>query len=358
MELWATDRGRDALGREAQKIMTPNIFATEILRPRDQLEAWREWYQPVLGILPRHPTGDEFPAEIHIWTLGGLAMSRTIAPPVHVVRTKSNLRRDPVDHWVISYCARGAHFAQTAGTETEVPAKVPFLWSLGQEFLHERTHVDRVQFFLARDAFRDIAPLLDAALGSTLDTPLGHLLGDYMMALERQLPVVTEANFSRLTTAVGAMVAAAVAPSADRVAVARQQIDVGRMERVRQAVRKHLRTPTFGPTILCRLVGMSRSNLYRLFEDTGGVARYIQRQRLIEAHAVLSDPATKKSISAIAEDLCFADASSFSRTFRREFGHSPGEVRSSVLAGLAPSATSRSQMAPAGADFGELLRGF
>jgi AraC-like DNA-binding protein len=86
---------------------------------------------------------------------------------------------------------------------------------------------------------------------------------------------------------------------------------------------------------------MSRSSLYRLFEDIGGVARYIQSQRLLEAHAVLSDPATTKSISAIAEDLCFADASSFSRVFRREFGHSPGEVRSAALAGLAPPARQR-----------------
>src|SRR5208282_5703144 len=280
---------------EAQKIMTPDTFATQPVRPRDQLEVWREWYQPVLDILPKHPTGDEFPAEIHIWTLGGWAMSRTIAPPVNVVRAKSNLRRDPVDHWVISYCARGAHLAQTAGTEIEVPTKVPFLWSLGQEFLHERTHVDRVQFFLSRDAFRDIAPLLDAACGSTLDTPLGHLLGDYMIALERRLSVVTEADLSRLTTAVGAMVAAAVSPSGDRVAVARGQIDVGRKERARQVVRKHLRTPIFGPTTLCRLAGMSRSNLYRLFEDKGGVARYIQRERLLEAHAILTDPATTES---------------------------------------------------------------
>jgi len=68
------------------------------------------------------------------------------------------------------------------------------------------------------------------------------------------------------------------------------------------------------------------------------VARYIQRERLLEAHAVLTDPATRKSISAIAEDLCFADASSFSRTFKREFSHSPGEVRSAALAGLAPLA--------------------
>jgi AraC-like DNA-binding protein len=235
---------------------------------------------------------------------------------------------------------------------------VPFLWSLGQEFFHERTHVDRVQLLMARDKFPDIAPLLDVACGSTLDTPLGHLLGDYMIALERRLPAVTEADFPGLTNAVGAMVAAAVAPSAERVAVAGHQIDLGRKERVRQTVRRHLRTPTLGPRTLCRLVGMSRSNLYRLFEDIGGVAHYIQRERLLEAHSLLSNPATTKSISVIAEDLCFADASSFSRTFRREFGHSPSEVRSAALAGLAPPPTLCGHVRPEDADFSDLLRGF
>jgi AraC-like DNA-binding protein len=337
--------------------MIPDSFATHTLRPQDQLGSWHEWYQPVIDIVPKKPT-DGFPAAIHLWRLGGLAVSRTSAPPVNVARTRGHLRRDAVDHWVISYCARGAHSATTAGTSLEVPSRVPYLWSLGQEFQHERTHVDRVQLFMTRDAFRDIAPVLDAALGSTLDTPLGYLLGDYMIALERRLPTLTEADLPRLANAVGAMVGAAVAPSAERVAVARAQIDVGRKERVRQAVRRHLRTPTLEPKTLSRLVGMSRSSLYRLFEDTGGVARYIQSQRLLEAHAVLSDPATTKSISAIAEDLCFADASSFSRVFRREFGDSPGEVRSAALAGRAQPATLRDQMRPEGADFGCLLRGF
>jgi AraC-like DNA-binding protein len=336
--------------------MTPDSFATQVLRSQDQFEAWREWYQPILDILPKQSTGAEFPAETHMWKLGDLSMSRTIAPSVHVVRRKTNLRRDPVDHWVISYCARGAHFARTADTELEVPARVPFLWSLGQEFLHERTRVDRIQLFLARDAFRDVAPLLDAALGSTLDSPLGHLLGDYMMALEQRLAVMTAADLPRLAVAVGAMVAAAVAPSAERTAVAKPQI--GRKERVRQAVRRHLRTPTLGPKTLSRLVGMSRSNLYRLFEDAGGVARYVQRERLLEARAVLSDPATTRSISAIAEDLCFADASSFSRSFKREFGYSPSEVRSAALGGLALGATPRHRVLSDKADFGALLHGF
>ena len=338
--------------------MNPDISTTQPLRPRDQFEAWREWHQPVLDFLHQQSTRYGFPAEVHLWRLGGLAMSRTSVPPVSVARTKSNLRRDPIDHWVISYCVRGAHLTNTAGTAVEIPAKVPFVSSLGQEFLHERTHIDRVSFLMPRDGFRDIAPLLDAACGPSLDTPLGHLLGDYMIALEHHLPEVTEPDFPRLARAISAIVAVAAAPSAERVAVAGAQIDAGRKERVRQVVRKHLRTPTFRPSILCRLVGMSRSNLYRLFEDTGGVARYIQRERLLEAHAVLTVPATTRSISAIADDLCFADASSFSRAFRREFGYSPGELRSATLAGLAPPRTPRGPVPSAGTDFGEFIRGF
>jgi AraC-like DNA-binding protein len=180
----------------------------------------------------------------------------------------------------------------------------------------------------------------------------------YMMALEQRLPAVTEVDLPRLTNAVGAMLAASVAPSAKRVTVAKSQIDVGGKERVRQVVRRHLRTPTLAPTAVCRLVGMSRSNLYRLFEDKGGVARYIQRERLLEAHAILTDPATTESISAIAEDLCFADASSFSRTFKREYGHTPSEVRSPALAGLAAPAMPHGGAASQSDDFSALLRGF
>jgi AraC-like DNA-binding protein len=208
---------------------------------------------------------------------------------------------------------------------------------------------------MARDTFRDIGHLLDAISGSVLDSPLGHLLGDHMMALESRLPAVTESDFPHVTKAVSAMVAAAVEPSAARVAIAQRQIDLGRKERVRKAVRRHLRTPILGPKNLGRLVGMSRSNLYRLFEDVGGVTRYIRRERLLEAHVILSDTSTTQSISAIAEELCFADASSFSRAFKREFGYSPSEVRSAALAGAELCATSKTRKAPAEADFGDLL---
>ena len=134
--------------------MTPETFETQLLDLRDQFEAWREWHQPVLDFLPEKSTRYEFPAELHLWKLRGLAMNRTSVPPVRVARTKSNVRRDAIDHWVISYCIRGPHLTKTAGTALEIPAKVPFLSSLGQEFLHERTHIDRIQLLMARDALQ------------------------------------------------------------------------------------------------------------------------------------------------------------------------------------------------------------
>ena len=103
---------------------------------------------------------------------------------------------------------------------------------------------------------------------------------------------------------------------------------------------------------------MSRSNLYRLFEDTGGVARFIQRERLLEARAVLSDPEKTQSISSIAEDLCFADASSFTRAFKREFDYTPREARAAALSGLELNVTPRTPGPSAGGHFGDLLRSF
>jgi AraC-like DNA-binding protein len=109
---------------------------------------------------------------------------------------------------------------------------------------------------------------------------------------------------------------------------------------------------------LCREAATSRSQLYRLLEEEGGVARYIQRRRLSESFAILCDARSNLPIGEIAETLCFSDASSFSRAFRREFGMSPGEVRSASYAGFPPAPGSRELLSPEARTFTDCLRGF
>lgn len=316
--------------------VTSHRFSTTALARPDQEEAWREWFRPIFEVISAGPASEGFAAVNQVWRLGELATSRVAGPASRVVRGRAHLRSNPVDHWILGYSERGSMTIRTGNGVARPPPGRPYLWSLAEPTEYVRTEAEMTGIFLPRDTFRDLAGVLDLAVGAVFDSPLGQILGDFILTLERHAPRLTAADLPRLTRAVGSLVAACIAPSPERLAESRGPIDVGRMERLRQTVRKHLRSPRLGPNTLGRLVGVSRSQLYRLLAETGGVARYIQRQRLVEAYRILSDPESTTPIFAIAEELCFEDASSFSRAFRREFEMSPSDVRRSAITGLPP----------------------
>jgi AraC-like DNA-binding protein len=337
--------------------MMSEVFTTQPLPARDQYEGWRGWCLPLLDVTSRLPMSGGFQAENRVWKLDdGLLMAQLAAPAARTVRSPRLIRHSPVDHWVITHLLHGTASIETPRGTIEVQEGQSYIWSLGQVTTTKRSKVDRVDLLLSRDTFRDTAPLLDAATDLVLDTPLARLLGDFLQALLLRLPLLPDSDAPHLTVAIRKLIAACVAPSAARVEAARVLIDVGRLERVRQTVRAHLQSPLLGPQMLCRKVGMSRSNLYRLLESEGGVTSYIQRHRLMEAGSRLSDSRNTQSITAMAHDLCFTDSSSFSRAFRAMFGVSPGDMRTTSAKQGAPHAMPRMRQAQACTNFSDLLR--
>jgi len=335
--------------------MTPSVLSTRSLDPRDQFDAWRTWFSPVFDI---SRTRDErcFIAENKVWDLGGLLVSRVSAPSVRVLRARSNLRRAPIDHWVLSYCRHGSTGIRTKASSLLASSGVPYLWSFGDESESERTEVDRIQILLPRDTHGEMASVLDASTGSVLNSAWGRLLGEYIMLLDRWLPHLDAGELPPMTAAVRSMVFACVAPSADRIALANGEIGRVNLERARQAVRGNLKSPSLSPSSLGAIVGISRSALYRLFEHIGGVGQYIQQQRLLAAYSALSDPANRQSIQSVSASFCFKDASTFSRAFKREFGQSPSDVRAAAASGIPGSPRSRMRENPRGERFIDAVR--
>lgn len=314
--------------------MTSHVFSTRTLPSRQQREAWRAWFNPVFDLSwEREEAEQPFEAESVTWSAGGTILSRVRAPKLHSLRGPQHIRRDPTDHWVIAI-GNGASDITLAEGELHVPASVPFLISLGDPVESRREADDRLHLYLPRDRFAALAPQLDRVRGQSIDGGLGQLLADYLRLLERSLPGLPAEDLAKLGDAVQAMVAACVAPTAARTAEAAAQVDLTRLERVRQAIRRRLHSATLTPASLCRDVGMSRSQLYRLLEGEGGVIRYIQGHRLRAIHAALSNPADHRSIAAIAESCGFYEPSTFSRTFRREFGATPSDVRAASRCGM------------------------
>ena len=327
--------------------MTPVTLTTHGLAACDQFAAWHEWYAPIFHTAVREPPNRDFGATATVWTGNGFGLSRVVSPRVAAHRDDALVRRNPVDHWCIGLSKESPTHFRIRDREGSAPARVPYVYSLAEEMWSERSAM-RLQLYLARDSFQPIAPALDAAVGTAFDLPGGRLLSDFILLLERHMPQLQVEHGSRLATSIQAMVAACLAPSAGAMAEARRPIDATLMERVRRAVRKNLRSRSLGPDTLCREAATSRSQLYRLLEREGGVAHYIQRSRLAESFALLCDPANGDSIGKIAELLCFADGSSFSRAFRREFGVSPSDARAAALVGgpVAPSTNKAVSGAP------------
>lgn len=312
-------------------------FATGAVGKRDQFEAWCDWYSPVFQTTSGPEARHGFVAANSNWTVGGLTISEVSSPPVTVTRTSAFIRHNPVDHWVLTLSESSSSEVATRGERIAVGAGTPFLLSLGEEMSIRRPDQERrMQILLSRDSFGKAAALLDGAVGTAIEGPRGRLLKDFLGLLRRSVSDLTEVEAGRLVGAVQAVVETCLVPAPDRIARAEKPINATLMERVRKVVSHHLRSPSLSTDKLCQEAGTSRSQLYRLLEDEGGVAHYIQRRRLSESFAILCDTSHDLSIGRIAEMLCFADASGFSRAFRREFGISPRDVRTASLGGLPP----------------------
>ncbi|MFC7691288.1 helix-turn-helix transcriptional regulator [Paeniroseomonas aquatica] len=319
-----------------------HVFSTASVPPARQFDAWQAQCGPVLDL--GAPPGPAFGYRAHCtaWKLGPFALTSVSAAAARYRRTPAQIRRDAIDHWVIRMARRGTQSLWNETGAAVMAPGIPCIMSLGSAFDGERSDLDWVSLVVPRDLFPSIAPTIDRSLHVGLDGSLGLLLGCYLEMINAQLGTMTEAELPRLVAATRAMVAACIAPAPGIREAAAPLLNHTRMERVRQAIRHNLRSPTLTPKRICRLVGMSRSQLYRLFEPIGGVARYIQAERLREAHRALANPDNQRGIHEVAEDLGFFDASAFSRIFRREYGCTPSEVRSAAVAGLSDASPQRS----------------
>lgn len=327
---------------------------THHLPPRAQFDAWRDANASFLihHIPPSPPVSYE--AEATTWSFGRLALTKAETPGGAYSRTAECLRRDGLDHWCFSMALQGSRVHRTRDQITMMQPGQIMLDSLAQPFEVARTRSSWLFLYLPRDLLPETSRLgYDSRM---LNTPEGRLLADHLRLLSAELPRMSAPEAERMAEATQAMIALAVAPGAGAEQAISGPVAAAQIMRLRALIRANLGSATFGPARLCRLAGISRSQLYRLFEVHGGVALCIQRERLAAAHRALANPADPRSISEIAESVGLFDPSSFSRMFRRNYGISPRDLRLSTSAGTHAAGSHMPAAAWKAGNFPALLR--
>ncbi|WP_424811735.1 helix-turn-helix domain-containing protein [Roseococcus sp. YIM B11640] len=318
----------------------PDIVSTRGLPPENQFDAWQGWFEGIFDVCDLD--GGEppsFEAETRHWTLSGLSVGQVFAPALRATRSAELVRRNPIDHWVLGLGRKDTLIA-TASANRIIRAGTPFVTSLGHFVASEREADERLHIYLPRDNFGQLSGL-DGRSGLVMDRPLGLLFATFLRGLVRHLARMPQGERVPASDALRAMVSACIVPTADRIAEAADHLDATRLERVRGVIRRHLTSPELNVAMICRELGLSRSQLYRLLNGEGGVGHYIRRQRLEACYAALANPEGTTPIGQIASAYGFEDPSVFSRVFRREFGFSPSDVRAAAQSGAVVAAEAR-----------------
>lgn len=311
-----------AEGKEQAPLKCVIDVDTSEAPPAEQFDLYRTWHASLVDITLLRDKFESFAARQRVWQLGNLALLSLEYPGTGYHRRWSSKKNPVFDHWLLSI----PYTLPSNGGKGHVGKLRWHCLAAPHEGQAEDDGV--LALFLPRD-FAFSQPF-DLAIRPEMAT----FITDYIQLLHHSLPDRTERDAEYIAVATTNLLTACVTLSHNHVLEAEGPINAVIMARANKLIAAQLADRDLSPERLCRDLDVSRSRLYRIFEPNGGISNHIRRQRLLRTRDILADDMDRRSISAIAEEWGFTDASTYSRTFRREFGMTPKEAREAGWLGI------------------------
>jgi AraC-like DNA-binding protein len=309
------------------------FFSTDGVAARDAYEAWRcrEWpsLAPVFETQP--PEGGFF-AESETFGFRDVAITRARMTGLDYARTGNRIRSDGIDHLGVLILFDGSQAGDAEGRSLACGGGV-VLADLSRHSQWTSTASRSMSFVIPRAVAEDVLPSVRELHGLVLDATRAQPLMDHVRALTPHLSSLPATSGPALARAFLHMLALGLDHPADPD-LAHETRDILRLavrQRAEALIERHLNHPAFGAQELARLLGLSRSALYRLFEP-GGIAAVIRDRRLQRLCAALADPTDHRRVAEKAYACGFVDQTQFIRAFRRAYGMTPVEYRTAMLA--------------------------
>lgn len=178
------------------------------------------------------------------------------------------------------------------------------------------------------DAWRDSISCIFTVESDSTASPLVAMLKDHIQSLHRQANYLDLATAESLTPATINLVAGCLNSSIEDLPLTHELDAMTEVRRVRHYIATNLSDPDLSPAIICSALGISRSRLYRIFSPYGGIAAYIRESRLHTAfQALIRSEQISLKLYEIAQSCGFRSNADFSRSFRKQYGLSPKEIR-------------------------------
>jgi AraC-like DNA-binding protein len=170
--------------------------------------------------------------------------------------------------------------------------------------------------------------LRDVMMRNLGRSPLGPLVANYLTELAG-LPQLSQTQAASLAYPTMDLLRALLTSAGGDEALGRQPLSRTLGMRIMLYLRTHTGDPELSADKLAAHFGISKRYLYAVLARMNiPLGEWIRTERLNRAARELTNPANALvSIAAIARMSGFTDHSSFSRAFKRQYGHTPSDWR-------------------------------
>jgi AraC-like DNA-binding protein len=304
-------------------------FPRSTFNSRDP-EEWRE----AMGVLYKpgldRNSANQFHASVDSFMLGDVTLNRCSSVGQSFSRTSGQIGRDGIQSYMVQVFSRGRCHAQAPRGELILDKDDICVFDNAQPLDTFNEDFDLLALVVPRDR---LAPLLRDPDGAhygcvKADLPLAHLFRAHLRELSKIMPSMRQNEAQAVLSTLIPFLAAVLNGGLDLTSDQKELVRQSLRRKIGHYIEANLDSSALQVEDLAAQFGMSRSRFYRLFQNFGGVAEYIQNKRLAVAYERLTGPAARAdTINAIAASVGFQSESAFIRAFRRHYGMTPGDAR-------------------------------
>lgn len=299
-------------------------FDSDALPPGQAFDAYRRLYAIGSDV---SRGGGPFFAWVRAVRLDGMILfERRLNGVVHSRSARAG--RDRFDHFALHLVLSGE---LEGGRESRFDRAGPGDLLLVDTRLASRTEARELHVLTAsvpRAAIAAACGALDGLHGRIIGAPRTFVIRDLMQSVVRNADGFPDDVLPSLRRAFQELLNATLADLWTSSAVL-LRLDQARREAAERFILAHLHDRHLGAAMVAAGIGASRSTLYRLFAEDGGVARYIMSRRLGAVRGALEGGSTEP-LSALALAHGFTDESHLNRRFKQAYGRPAGAYRRSV----------------------------
>jgi AraC-like DNA-binding protein len=310
------------------------VVDTAVVAPEERFELWAEVSAQVFEPLAVRSPSRPFGGRLEHYGLGPLGIFHMTAAASSADRTPALIRAGDPELVQLMLQVRGDVEISQDGRSSLVGPGGLISWQSSTPYrIDGRTPFESVMIYLPASLLRPHTDLVCSrtALAIDGDAGVGAIVRQYLDGLLTALRGAAVPQDSRGHLGEGLLdLVRALLSHRDEgsVGAPERSSDVLRAQ-INEYIDAHLADADLAPPAIAREHFISRSYLYRLFEDEGeSVWETIRSRRLERARRDLVDHAlAAEPIFEIASRWGFVSKSHFSRAFRTAYGQSPSDLR-------------------------------